>query len=140
MGLSGLLALLLAAPIVDYETERGARDDYRCVIAAVYDLAIDGSIERNAVYSRRYANIVFAVDTATGRMTGRIENHNPFGEPRVISPPGRERAFKVLTIYRAGSDDAKIDLLTIHEYREGPRKPFSFVSDRALYTGSCEWF
>ena len=108
-------------------------EGYKCKILMAHGLSDDGRmIETN--FSNLYVGREFVVDRGTGRITGKISNHNAYGEPKVLDRGSKAQAYKVITIYKPMTT---IAYLYIKEFADGSEKPFMFVDGSNIISGIC---
>lgn len=108
-------------------------DAYKCRIYFSSDLQDDG-VMRPSDFSKFYVGKEFIVDKETGRISGRISNHNASGQPQVLDYGSNEQAFKALTIYRPR---ISIDSIYIKEFQDSGEKPFLLMKGSTVYSGIC---
>lgn len=95
-------------------------DGYKCHIKMANGLTNEGKMVETD-YSRLYKNGEFVVDRGTGRTTGRIINHNAYGQPSVLDFGSKSQAYKVVTIYKPMT---AIAYLYIQEFSDTQDKTF----------------
>ena len=126
-----LIALMLLA------STGASNANYKCVITDYTDAAKDKKTEK--FERQNYAGKEFRVDRVSGLMIGQLKN--TYGTlPTVIETGGKENSFMVVTTMRrsegAGAG-ANIHVLIVSEYVDSAKKPFTYLWNSEVFTGSC---
>ena len=127
-----MLGLILLVTCVN-----AANANYKCVITDYTDAAKDKKTEQFERQS--YAGKEFRVDRVSGRMIGRLKNSYAT-LPTVIESGGKENSFIVVTTMRRSEGDgagANVHVLIVSEYVDSTKKPFTYLWNSEVFTGSC---
>lgn len=114
-----------------------ASEDYKCVITDVVAPVSNGKLKKSELY-KNAINQTFVVNRRTGDIAGSIKN-NYVTSPVVLDYGSSENSFKAVTIMK-NDITTNIYVLTIEEFEESPKKPFVFLSNSNVYSGTCEHF
>jgi len=130
-------ALMLAA--LSASGTATATDEYSCTIERVeHSHGEEDSPLR--LYRKAYIGKTFTVDRTTGLMKGSLENSYAT-LPEVIDSGSKDNSFKVVTtmkLSQGAGRGSNLYALIVDEFVEGPRKPFVFLQNEAVYFGFCE--
>jgi len=108
---------------------------YQCEVISDATLEKDGTLKMHP----KSLNIgkKFAIDRKTGVLIGDV--FFGWGDPKVIASGSKDNAFKVLWTKKAGGTNGVfIDYLSIEEFNQGIKKPFSYFTGSQITTGFCE--
>ena len=127
--------MILVALMTIAATEAVALESYECNVKEGMSLSEDGSLQKKGGFADIAVGTKFTVDRRTGRVLGKISNHNAYGQPKVIDPGSSEQSFKAITIYQP---NVTVDLLIIQQFSDSPEKPFIFLFyNTSVLSGTC---
>lgn len=118
-----------------------AASDYRCTIARRLAVAPESSATQKMQESN-YVGKQFTVERRTGIMAGILKN-TYLTKPQVIDAGSSENSFKVVTTLRREEGvgvGSNIYALTVNEYDKSIHKPFVFLENDVVFSGTCEHF
>lgn len=133
------LAYVLGLPIGQLNAQ--TLQDYRCRIELV---TMPGLVPKASAdfWQKTYVGKEFSVERRTGVMAGALKN-SFVTKPEVIDQGSEMNSFKVVATMRrdqgagAGSN---VYLLVIREFEKGAEKPFLFIDNDEIYSGTCKHF
>lgn len=127
--LTALILIIITGP-----NAYGGEDRYRCEVENFYGFE-DAEFRRDS--GSDLIGDQFAVDRATGTITG-FELNNEMAEQRLVLDRGsNKQAFKVLSIYQVYGPYHNVKYLYIEEFEQKAEKAFFAVSGSWLLTGHC---
>ncbi len=127
--LAALILTIVAGPVA-----YGSEGRYRCEVEKFYDFE-DAEFRRDD--GSDLIGDRFAVDRATGTISG-FELNNEMAQQRLVLDRGsNKQAFKVLSIFQVYGPYHNVKYLYIEEFEQKAEKAFFAVSGSWLLTGHC---
>lgn len=133
MALGGLVGLALTAIVATHDAYAGPTN-YKCAIRSLYSLTPDGTLKHNEFADAKSLVGEFTVDRLIGAVVGDWLPNATASSIRVVHPGNTEMAFRVISHY---AERGTVEMLEIHEYVEGPIKPFVALSFAGVAVGVC---
>ncbi|WP_373018665.1 hypothetical protein [Thiomicrorhabdus sp.] len=110
---------------------------YACKIAGEYRVeSKDGKLTTPKPNAKLYEGKDFNVDRKSGVVLGAIDNSS-YEKKVVLDRGSKQQSFKLIWYSYTGFG-AAANYLTIREYEESEKKPFSAIIDWEVLSGTCQ--